>query len=185
MAINFQEDVKSKIDLSDDKVKTISTLAQCQVDIEAEIKALGEQLKAQNKLLLKVSEEDLPAAMLAAGVSELKLADGTEINIKADIYPSIPAVKRLLAYTWLRENNYGSLIKNNVTIQFGKGEDQKAIDLLTELTAEGYNPTQKESVHPGTLKSFVKEQMADPDTPDLPEELFTVFEKSKSVVVLN
>jgi len=185
MTINYAEDVESKIDLSDDKVKTISTLAQRQVDIEAEIAALGKKLEAQNKLLIKVAEEDLPAAMLAAGVSEIKLEDGTEINIKADIYPSIPAKQRLAAFTWLRANNYGSLIKNNVTVQFGKGEDEKAVDLLSRLTEQGYNPTQKEAVHPGTLKSFVKEQMADPDTPDLPEELFTVFEKSKSVVILS
>ena len=183
--INFEEDVVDKIDLSDVNVRVIATLAQKQVELELAISCDEENLKARKKELQKIQEDELPNAMLEAGVSELKLANGDKVTIKKDIYPSIPKPKMLLAYSWLRENNFGAIIKNNITVQFGVGEDERATDLLTLLMTEGYDSVQKESVHPGTLKSFVKEQLADPDTQDLPEALFTVFEKSKAVVKLS
>lgn len=185
MAIDFEQDLDDKINLSDENVNTISMLATQQLEFEATINEMEDEVKALKKRLRKVSEEDLPGAMLVAGVSEIKLSDGAVVSIKKDLFPTIPKPKTLLAYSWLRNNGHGSIIKNNVTIQFGMGEDEKATTLLTQLTDGGYNPVQKESVHAGTLKSFVKEQVADPETQDLPEDLFTVFEVSKSVIKLS
>lgn len=185
MTINFEEDVELAIDLSDAKVKVIATLAQQQLEYEKTVEELNAKLKDVTKKLRKVQEEDLPNAMAEAGVLEFALSTGEKITVKPDIYPTIPKPKTLLAYNWLREHGHGSIIKNNVTVQFGKGEDDKATYLLNQLTDGGYRPVQKESVHPGTLKSFVKEQMADPETPDLPDDLFTVFEVKKAMIKLS
>jgi len=185
MPINFEDDVELSIDLSDVKVKAIASLAQQQLEYEKTIEDMGVKLKDITKKWRKIQEEDLPTAMAEAGVMEFTLATGEKISVKPDIYPTIPKPKTLLAYSWLRDHGHGSLIKNNVTVQFGKGEDEKAIVLLNQLTEGGYQPVQKESVHPGTLKSFVKEQMADPDTEELPEDLFTVFEVKKAVIKLS
>jgi hypothetical protein len=62
-------------------------------------------------------------------------------------------------YKWLRENNFGSLIRTEVVAQFGMGEDKKAVALTLSLLKRKYDVIQKQSVHPSTLKAFVKEQL--------------------------
>ena len=63
------------------------------------------------------------------------------------------------AYNWLRENGLADIIKNEVAVQFGKGEDNKAEQLLTLAEQEGYEPTQKQKVEPMTLKALYRERV--------------------------
>ena len=63
------------------------------------------------------------------------------------------------AYKWLRENGLGDLIKNEVAVTFGKGEDNKAEQLLSLAEQEGYEPTQKQKVEPMTLKALFRERI--------------------------
>ena len=61
-------------------------------------------------------------------------------------------------YTWLRDNGFGDLVKNQVTCSFGRNEDEKASGLLCHLNDSGYESTQREWVEPSTLRAFVREQ---------------------------
>ena len=47
------------------------------------------------------------------------------------------------AYKWLRDNGLADIIKNEVSVQFGKGEDDKAKQLLDLAVTNGYEPQQK------------------------------------------
>jgi len=183
MAINFAEDA-GKVDITDADVKTISMLAKKQIHLELHLADIARTLEQVTDNLRQVQEVDLPNAMLEAGVSEIKLDTGETVSVKPDIYPSIPKDKIFHAYKWLRERGHGSLIKNNITVSFGRdgGEDAKAKDLLAELVVRGYKPERRENIHFQTLKAFVKEQMADPETEDLPEEFFSVHEVRKAVI---
>lgn len=178
--MDFEQDVK--IEITDDNIKQISSLAKLQVQIEGELSDLEDLVKDTKKNLRKVQEEDLPLAMREAGMLEFTLESGEKISIEQGIFPSIPKPKILAAYDWLRGHGHGAIIKNLVTVQFSAGADEDAHKLLKSLTDDGFKPSQKESIHASTLKAFVKEQMADPDTEELPEDLFTVFEVSKAVV---
>jgi hypothetical protein len=44
------------------------------------------------------------------------------------------------AYNWLRENGLGDIIKNNVSVTFGRGEDDKAQQLLDLAASNGFEP---------------------------------------------
>ncbi len=177
--IDFSND---PIAVTDKDINTISTLAKYQLAIEKQLKELQILVDEGVNDLRQVQEIDLPLAMQQAGVSEFKLDTGEMVNVVPSLHPSIPKDKKLQAFKWLRDQGHGSLIKNNVTIQFGKGEDTKAIELVSNLKEDGYKPTQKQDVHFQTLKAFVKEQTADPETPDLPQELFNVHEVRKAVI---
>ena len=61
--------------------------------------------------------------------------------------------------SWIRENGHGELIKNVVSVQFGRGEDDRAKEVIDVLKKEGLLPEQKENVHPSSLKAFVREQV--------------------------
>jgi hypothetical protein len=60
----------------------------------------------------------------------------------------------------LEEHDFGGLIKTAVTVQFGKGEDEKAVELYERLVAEGLVVEADREVNAQTLKAFLREQLA-------------------------
>ena len=84
------------------------------------------------------------------------------------------------AYNWLRENGLADIIKNEVAVQFGKGEDNKAEQLLTLAEQEGYEPTQKQKVEPMTLKALYRERVEAGRA--LPSPFFNVFIKDQTKI---
>ena len=67
----------------------------------------------------------------------------------------------------------GDLIKNQISAEFGKGEDQSAVKFIDNIKSLGYEPKQKVWVEPMTLKAFVREQIA--EGVDIPMETFGIF----------
>ena len=101
---------------------------------------------------------DIPEALAECGLSELKLTDGQKISVQTYYSASIPKDKINDALDWLRDNGHGDLIKNTVSIDYGKGEDNVAADMKQKLHEAGQSFTDKTGVHPQTLKAFAREQ---------------------------
>ena len=72
------------------------------------------------------------------------------------------------------------LIKNNVAVSFGMGEDEDAAKLKKQIEGLGLVCTEKEDVHWKTMKSFVTEQHN--KGVDLPDE-FGVHVANKTKIV--
>ena len=142
---------------TDNELLTVSELATKQVELEKEIGLAEEQLKKLNEELLRVKQVELPNALAELDLSSLSLKDGTKIITGQKYYASIPKDQSERAFSWLEAHGYDSIIKNVVTCQFGKGENEEAKDVMRELTSLGVQPTQTMSVHPMTLKSFIKD----------------------------
>ena len=51
------------------------------------------------------------------------------------------------------------IIKNDITVTFGRGEDNKASEYATLAQGQGFEPVQKIGVHPQTLKAVVRERL--------------------------
>ena len=90
-------------------------------------------------------------------ITKLKLKDGEAVEIKKVYGASIPKDKQEAAFTWLRNNGLGDIIKNDITVTFGRGEDNKAAQYAVLAKGQGYEPVQKVGVHPQTLKGVVRE----------------------------
>jgi hypothetical protein len=153
----------------------VSTLAgEIRSRVET-ISALELQLKTEKNALLALETQRLPDAMSDLGFTTVRLTDGSTIDGGPEFHCSITKDKKPEALAWLRENNYGDLIKCSVWVEFGKGQEQEAAALFNELQQQ--HPEQPvgidEGVHPATLKSLVKEQH-ESGTP-LPEELFGIY----------
>jgi len=160
---------------SDDQLTTVSELAQRQKDLEAQVAEQQDYLKSLEKQLRQVQEFDLPQAMEDAGLSEFKTKDGYRISIERKYAASIPAARREEAHQWLRENGYESVIKRNLTVQFGMGEDNVAGDIVGEMRQRlpDHKVTDEAGVHPQTLKKLVKECVEAGE--DIPFEPFGVY----------
>ena len=168
----------SQVDNND--LKQVAALVRQQLILENRVEDLTAELKKAQQDLAHVSGEALPAALAEHGLTELKMADGSKVTVATVISANISKERSEAAHQWLRDNGFGDLIKNTVAVTFGKGEDEKAVELVKELDSEGFNVDQKEAVHPSTLKAFCKEQIE--KGTGVPSELFGIFIGQKTTI---
>ena len=166
-----------------DQTKNISSLAN-QVkklkSLEDEITQDEELLKKKKQNLNQISEEIIPTLLGEMGLSSLKLADGSSVDVKPNYRASISVANREKAYSWLRSNGLGDIIKNEITVSFGRNEDNKAAEYANLAKGQGYQPTQKMKVEPMTLKALVRERIESGN--DLPTDIFNVFVGNRTII---
>lgn len=167
--------------LTDEELQIVSGLSLKQVELEDQVAKLEEELKEAKKQLAFVSQVELPNALAEIGLTSLTLTNGAKIETKEKYYASIPAEKKREAFDWLQEHNYDSIIKNVVKCEFGKGENDSAKEAMRELVSLGLRPVNDQSVHPMTLKSFVKDLFERGE--EFPLELFGAGTITESKVV--
>lgn len=137
---------------------------------DEDVKDAEETLKSRKERARKLREEYIPSAMAELGYNEVKLDSGEKVTIKDEVYASVPARSKPLAFQWLRSHGFDSLIKTDLKVTFGKGDDEAAKKLREELTEEGLNFNTTENIHPQTLRAFIKERLRDGE--DIPLDLF-------------
>ena len=142
-------------------------------DLENEVKADEETLKTKQKEIDRISQEVIPTMLSEMGLSSLKLADGSAVDVKPFYSASISIKNREAAYKWLRDNGLGDIIKNDITVSFGRHEDNKAVDYANLAKSQGFEPTQKLKVEPMTLKALVRERIE--AGKEMPMDIFNVF----------
>lgn len=163
------------------ELTNVSDLAAHQIELENLIAKQTEILEDLTKRLRHVSESALPAAMAAIGMSEFKMSDGSKVSIKSDTYASIRADFVPQAVAWLDKNGIGGIVKDEVKVSFGRGETDKAKQML--LFAQdtlGVSASEKLSVHPGTLKATVKDMRT--KGIEFPEEYFSIADITKATI---
>lgn len=151
------------------------------LETQKQINTVEEQLKKLKETETTLSEQTIPNLMQQAGVSLLKLIDGSSVEVKPFYSARIPASKTEEAFSWLRENGHGDLIKNQVTMEFGMKQDNEAKSIVEELKQKGLPVQQKQTVHPSSLRGFVREQIQDLGK-DVPAELFGTYVANKTKI---
>ena len=179
----------SKIDFEADqekmlgKTENIQSLAD-QVEklntLDQEVEVLEKSLKQKKKSFEHLSGEVIPTMMAEMGLSQLKLMDGSSVDVKPNYSANITIANRDAAFNWLRNNGLGDIIKNEISVSFGRNEDNKAADYAALASERGYQPTQKLKVEPMTLKALVRERIE--AGKELPTELFNVFVGNKTTI---
>jgi len=177
--INFEADQTESITQTND-VKSLSDQVIKLRDLEDQIKNVEDNLKSLKQKADTLSGEVIPTMMTEMNISTMKLADGSAIEVKPVYGASIPKDRQEEAFNWLRENGLGDLIKNEVTVSFGRNEDNKAAEYAVLAQGQGYQPTQKLKVEPMTLKALVRERIE--SGKDMPSDLFNVFAGNRTKI---
>ena len=179
--INIEElekDQQQVIEKAD--VDTLASYCRELQTYEEEITELEEQIKKKREKADKISSEIIPNMLAEQGISSLKLADGSSVDVRKSYNCTIKKDEMESAYNWLRENQLGDIIKNEVSVQFGKGEDNKAEQLLNLAAQEGYEPSQRSKVEPMTLKALYRERVE--AGLDMPSQFFNIFIKDQTKI---
>ena len=167
-------------DVSDGELSIVSALANKQLQLATEVAELEADLKAKKEELRLTSEQELPDAMQAAGLTQIKLSTGENISINEFYNAHISKANQEKAYEWLTANGHEGLIKNEVLLKFGREESTVVDETVSALQAIGLSPQVRQSVHPSTLKAFVKEQFTSGN--DIPTEPFGIYIGTKATI---
>jgi len=178
-SINFEDDRKESIG-EVDNAKALSDQVTKLQSLEDEIAEQEKKLKELKRNQELLSGEVIPTMMTEMNISTLKLADGSAVEVKPVYGASIPVAKKEEAYTWLRENGLGDLIKNEITVAFGRNEDNNAMAYANLAQGQGYEPIQKLKVEPMTLKALVRERLESGQ--EMPSDLFNVFAGNRTKI---
>ena len=182
MTINFEQDrVESVTQI--DAAKTLSDKVLKLKDLEDEIANAEESIKRLKEQAQILSQVEIPAMMQEMHITKLKLKDGESVEIKPYYSASLAqgmnetdsdyVLRKEQAFTWLRNNGLGDIIKNDITVTFGRGEDNKAAQYAVLARGQGFEPVQKVGVHPQTLKAIVRERIE--SGLDMPSDLFKTY----------
>ena len=167
-----------------DNVEITTIAAECVKlkEKEDEITALEEQLKNKKAEADDIGSRVIPELLAEQGLSEIKLADGSKVSVRKEFRATIPKdeLRREQALQWLRDQGLGDIIKNNVSVTFGKGEDNKAQQLLDLAAENGYEPQQKSDVAWNTLTALYQERVQ--AGLDMPSESFSLWIKDKTKI---
>ena len=177
--IDFEKDQEQVLD----KTSNINKLADKIKELQAVEKAIEldeKQIKDKKKHLEYLSGEIIPTMLSEMGLSSLKLQDGSSVEVKTNYSATITQANKESAFNWLRENGLGDIIKNEISVSFGRNEDNKAADYAELAKGQGLEPQQKLKVEPMTLKALVRERIE--AGKEMPTELFNVFIGNKTTI---
>ena len=179
MTIDFEKDQEQVLD----KTTNINKLADKIKELQAQQEQLQIQedaVKQKKKDIEYLSGEVIPTMLSEMGLSFLKLQDGSSVEVKTNYSATITQAKKAEAFNWLRENGLGDIIKNEISVSFGRNEDNKAADYANLAKGQGLEPQQKLKVEPMTLKALVRERME--AGKEMPTELFNIYVGNKTTI---
>lgn len=139
---------------------------------QEQIDQTEDHLKELKQEKQKIAFEQIPMLMDQMGIERIDV-DGATVKLKSFVSASIPADRKQEAFNWLREHNLDDIIKNDIVVSFGRGQDNAAGDVMYDLEQKGYHPEQKTHIHAMTLKAFIKERVEQGKPIDL--DMFGAF----------
>jgi hypothetical protein len=177
--IDFEQDKQNTIQKTDN-IRSLADQVEKLEALQARLELQEDNMKNTKKDIERISGEVIPTMMSEMGLSHLKLMDGSSVDVKPNYSASISVANKEAAFNWLRNNGLGDIIKNEISVSFGRNEDNKAADYAALAEERGFQPTQKLKVEPMTLKALVRERLE--AGKEMPTEIFNVFVGNKTTI---
>lgn len=180
--LDFTDDDPSK---NDSELEKIAKLASKQEKAEDKVKALSLELAKAQGELAEISEQQIPELMASLGLEEVKTKDGLKVKIKSTIRASIPQEdldKQAQAFEWLEKQGHEHLIKREIKVNFGKGDEKWANKFEADLRKRKRPLVwdRKMTVHPKTLAAFIGNELE--KGTEVPMGYFNAFNQKYSKI---
>jgi len=160
--------------------KTFSDSCNKLLELQNEIAKKKEELKKTESDERHISEKIIPELMQQAGIQMLKLSNGATVEVKPFYSAKIPVSKKEEAFTWMRDNGLGGIIKNIVSMKFGKAQDNMVSSIVEDLKEKGFQVNRDEKVEPQTYKAALKEKIQNGES--VPMDLLGLYVSSKTTI---
>lgn len=158
-------------DLGQDQLAQLRNKIGEMIDQQALVDDLEEQVKQAKEHLHALRTRHVPDLMAEMQVDQMRFR-GYDISVADLVSGSLPKEEsaRQRAIEWLEAHEAGGLIKTDLQLSFGKGQEQEASKLYSELAEMGYPVFANRNVHPQTLMAWARQQLAEGEPLD-PEVL--------------
>jgi hypothetical protein len=165
---------------SQEQLTNIAMWASEALRLRAEVEQAEALLKGLNSELADIEERKLPGVLLAAGMLEFTMRDGSKISIKDVIQGGFPkeVPKREFLFSWLTKEGGKENIKDHFEIHFTKGQYDDAVALRKLLQANNIIFDEFENVHTQTLYAFLREKIKEGIMPPFEEFGLRYFKKA-------
>ena len=177
--IDFEKDQQNTMKKTDN-IQSLADQVEKLDSLTKRLELQEQNMKNTKKELEHLSGEVIPTMMAEMGLSHLKLMDGSSVDVKPFYSATITKANQEKAFNWLRDNGLGDIIKNEISVSFGRNEENKAADYAALAQERGFQPTQKMKVEPMTLKALVRERTE--AGKEMPTELFNIFVGNKTTI---
>ena len=186
--IKFKDEINFEADQQDamkrtDNIQSLADQVESLENVNSSIENAEEIVKNLKKKRDHISGEVIPTMMSEMGLAELKLQDGSHLKVSTTYRATITEANKETAFNWLRNNGLGDIIKNEISVSFGRNEDNKAASYAELAKSQGLQPTQKMKVEPMTLKALVRERIE--AGKEMPTEIFGVYSENKTTIKRN
>jgi len=181
-SINFEEDQQDAMTKTE-HIQSLADQVQRLEGLLSRMETSENNLKDLKKEYQRISGEVIPTMMSEMGLAELKLQDGSHLKVSTSYRATITEANKEEAFNWLRNNGLGDIIKNEISVSFGRNEDNKAATYAELAKGQGFQPTQKMKVEPMTLKALVRERIE--AGKEMPTEIFGIFSENKTTIKRN
>lgn len=160
------------------KIAKVLTLVDNARKLAGEIEALQAELSRLSEQYERLATAEVPEAMTEARMKNYTFTDGTVLSLKDFMSVSIPEANRPKAYAFLRKNGAGDLIKRQIAVLFGMGQDKAAEALKAKL--KKLSPIDKTTVAAPSLSAWARERQE--KGKPIPEDIFKVYAGRKMVL---
>ena len=182
MTIDFEKDQQDAMKKTDN-IQSLADQVEKLEELQSRLETQEQIMKDTKKQIERISGEVIPTMMSEMGLAELKLQDGSHLKVSTSYRATITEANKEEAFNWLRNNGLGDIIKNEISVSFGRNEDNKAATYAELAKGQGFQPTQKMKVEPMTLKALVRERIE--AGKEMPTEIFGVFSENKTTIKRN
>jgi len=162
------EEALSPRKVNADSLREVTKACRDAADLELDIQYLIERLNEAKENLRRLTHERIPALMEKSNIKDITIRGGgnlpdKKISLKTFCYANIAAGwdahRREQAFEALRATGDGAnLIKQEISFKFPKGSQKEVVALLKFAHEYNLDFGQKESVHPQTLSSWLRER---------------------------
>ncbi|CAB4195337.1 hypothetical protein UFOVP1287_2 [uncultured Caudovirales phage] len=143
----------------DQALAGLAAAARGRREVAARLMQLEGELGDTKALLRQYDEVMIPDLMSSIGMATFELDDGTTVKVAPFVDVSVREDDRPAAWEWLDQQGFGDIVKHEVSVALGKGDGELADAAVQALENMGLSVRDRLSVHPGTLKAFVSEQI--------------------------
>ena len=139
MTIDFEKDQQDAMKKTDG-VQSLADQVERLEAMQKQLEIQEEAIKEKKKQIQHISGEVIPTMMSEMGLAELKLHDGSHLKVSTSYRATITEANKVAAFNWLRKNGLGDIIKNEISVSFGRNEDNKAADYAELAKSSGFQP---------------------------------------------
>jgi hypothetical protein len=178
---DYAEEEIAEEEIDESGLKKLTELAGLLGMEKAQLAKEENAVKERKDNIKQYEERLIPDLMEQLDLANFTTHGGVVIKIEDFLRTSIAAARKLEAFKWLRDHGYGGIIKNTVSITFGKGEDQAA-EVLMKAMAKEYpdKSSAARTVAAPTLKATMKGLLEEGE--DVPKDLFGIFQGKRAKI---